>query len=426
MANDFDALIVGAGPAGSATAILLAQAGWRVVLVEQNCYPRRKVCGECIAPGGLALLDALGVGDAVSQVTGPALRQVAWVNGARTVRAELPACEEGRHRYGRALGRDRLDSLLLERARSLGVTVLQPVKVTRVHGAIGKLTCELQSRSRSGLETAQEDEQTFTVTTTILVDAHGSWERFGEASSIDVGQAAYTRRGKSKLLAFKANFNGTSLTRGLLPVLAFRGGYGGMVVADHHRTTLACCVRSDTLRIWRDAAADDRAGDVVERNLRRMCRFVDEALEGASREGEWLAVGPIRPGIRVLGRHSAFPVGNAAGESHPLIGEGIGMALQSAVILTDMLKQHSSDASDGPPGPEVQRKYAAAWRSAFASRVRLAGLYARFAMHPALSSVSTALMNYYPRLLTDAARLAGKASRGICPFPFTEETHEHS
>jgi len=40
-----DALVIGAGPAGSTAARLLAQAGWSVALVEKSVFPRRKVCG---------------------------------------------------------------------------------------------------------------------------------------------------------------------------------------------------------------------------------------------------------------------------------------------------------------------------------------------------------------------------------------------
>ena len=60
--NRFDAVIVGAGPAGSTAAILLARAGWSVALVEKQRFPRRKVCGECLAASNLPLLDALGIG----------------------------------------------------------------------------------------------------------------------------------------------------------------------------------------------------------------------------------------------------------------------------------------------------------------------------------------------------------------------------
>src|SRR6185369_12016136 len=64
MRTAFDAVIVGAGPAGSSAAILLARAGWSVALIEKQAFPRRKVCGECIAASNLPLLDALGVGGA--------------------------------------------------------------------------------------------------------------------------------------------------------------------------------------------------------------------------------------------------------------------------------------------------------------------------------------------------------------------------
>jgi len=67
----FDVAIVGAGPAGAAAAILLARAGWSVALVERQAFPRRKVCGECVAASNLALLDALGIGAEVEAAPAP-------------------------------------------------------------------------------------------------------------------------------------------------------------------------------------------------------------------------------------------------------------------------------------------------------------------------------------------------------------------
>jgi hypothetical protein len=64
MRSTRDARSSGAGPAGSTAAIILARAGWSVALVEKESFPRRKVCGECLAAGNLPLLDALGVGEA--------------------------------------------------------------------------------------------------------------------------------------------------------------------------------------------------------------------------------------------------------------------------------------------------------------------------------------------------------------------------
>ena len=71
MKTRFDAIIIGAGPAGSTAAVLLARAGWSVALVEKQRFPRRKVCGECLAASNLPLLDALGIGAEFNASAGP-------------------------------------------------------------------------------------------------------------------------------------------------------------------------------------------------------------------------------------------------------------------------------------------------------------------------------------------------------------------
>ena len=86
----FDVLIVGAGLAGSAAAIQLARAGWSVALVERQRFPRRKVCGECLAASNLPLLEALGVADAFHALAGPALRRVSLCHGGQAASADLP------------------------------------------------------------------------------------------------------------------------------------------------------------------------------------------------------------------------------------------------------------------------------------------------------------------------------------------------
>ena len=126
MQSRFDAVIVGAGPAGSTAAILLARAGWSVALVERQSFPRRKVCGECIAASNLPLLHALGLGPAFEAAAGPELRHLVFMHGSRAVRAELPSDAGSRQPWGRALGRETLDTLLIEQARLAGATVLQP------------------------------------------------------------------------------------------------------------------------------------------------------------------------------------------------------------------------------------------------------------------------------------------------------------
>ena len=144
MRTAFDAVIVGAGPAGSSAAILLARAGWSVALVEKQAFPRRKVCGECIAASNLPLLDALGVGGAFAARAGPPLRQVALMRGERSIVAALPAADDARHPWGCALGRETLDPLLVGAARRAGAHVFQPWSAQAIEGGPGAWRCTVR------------------------------------------------------------------------------------------------------------------------------------------------------------------------------------------------------------------------------------------------------------------------------------------
>lgn len=401
MSDRVDALVIGAGPAGSATAILLARAGWEVILVEQDAYPRRKVCGECLGVASLVLLDELDVGAGVRAHAGPELRNIGWMSNASTVIADFPACTQGSYPYGRALRREHLDGLLVDRAVELGVTVMQPARVRAVHGGPGAFRCDIDS--------VKPAAHCPTVHAAIVVDAHGSWQRGPAVPPDDQRRLSRRPHRRSDLFAFKAVFQHTSLRPGLLPVMALPGGYGGMVTADQELATLACCLRRDTLASCRADHPHLTVGEAVEAYLRRNCLGVREALEGAQRAGPWLTVGPLLPGTHRPAANALFRVGNAAGESHPLIGEGIGMALQSAVLLALELTRRSPTTIDARDALDVQRRYAVKWHQEFSRRLRVAALYAHVAMRPRLTDPVRALLGHWPTLLTQAARLAGKA-----------------
>jgi flavin-dependent dehydrogenase len=415
MPPDADALIIGAGPAGASTAIRLAKAGWRVVIVEQHAFPRQKVCGECIAPGNFSLLEELGVGSSFREIAGPELRQVGWMNSSTTITAELPECIDTRHPFGRALGRDQFDLLLLKRACALGAQILQPAKVRVIRGEPGRFACEIETRAEILWPCTPQPAAAarYHVTAPVIIDAHGSWEPAPKDETSGAPTPCRARRHASDLFAFKATFRDSTLARSLLPVLSFGGGYGGIVMADHGRATLACCIRRDVLYERRGLAPSEPAGAVVEAYLRRSCRGLAQVLDHAYRVGPWLSVGPIRPGIRVKSDSGAFRVGNAAGETHPLIGEGISMALQSSALLANLLTQQAASSIDAYRVGAIKQRYATSWRAAFGSRMRLASVYAHLAMHPTLATATRRLLRRWPSLLTHAARLVGKDRRAI-------------
>jgi menaquinone-9 beta-reductase len=401
METSHHAIVIGAGPAGSSAAILLARAGWSVALLEAKPFPRRKVCGECIAASNLPLLDALGLGGVLRQRAGPELRRVALWCGEESITAALPARANGNHPWGRAVGREHLDLLLLERARAAGATVLQPCRALGVHAHGHGAGYEVDA--------ADGDGTNLTLRAPVIVRAHGSWQPPPED-----GTPWDRERRPCDLLAFKASFRNTTLDEGLLPVLAFAGGYGGMVVASDGLATLACCIRRDRLAAYRreGGGAGARAGDRIEALLRRECRGVRQALTDACRVGPWLAAGPIRPGVRLGAHGGAFLIGNAAGEVHPIIGEGISMALQSAWLLCGELagspEAFRCDLRGEMCRRQIQQRYASRWRAHFSRRMRLAACFAHTAMRPGAAAPLLPLLRLAPALLGIAARVSGK------------------
>ena len=89
--NTYDAIVIGAGPAGSTTALLLAKAGWSVAIVEKAEFPRRKVCGEFISAPALTLLTRAGLAENILADAGPEVREVAVYAGERVITGRMPS-----------------------------------------------------------------------------------------------------------------------------------------------------------------------------------------------------------------------------------------------------------------------------------------------------------------------------------------------
>jgi 2-polyprenyl-6-methoxyphenol hydroxylase-like FAD-dependent oxidoreductase len=406
MAHDYDAVIVGAGPAGATAAILLAEAGWSVAVVEKTLFPRRKVCGECIAATNLPLLRSLGVADEFMALAGPELRRVGLFVGDTTLSADLPPLTGDNHAWGRALGREHLDTLLLGRAVTAGAEILQP-------SVVDELTTDGTAYRFRVVSTNTNKIKYLYSSTAIL--ANGSWEADPCAKN-----AAPRPMRPSDLFAFKANFRHCDLRPGLLPVLAFPGGYGGMVLEDGGRATLACCIRRDTLQACRRRWPNRRAAEAVLAYLQNENRGVRQALSGAQREGAWLSVGPLRTGMRPPWRGGGlFAVGNAAGEAHPIVGEGISMAIQGAWLLAGQLTarwpQGVSEDVSAHDLAVVGHRYATVWRRSFAARIRMAAMLAHLAMRPRVATALLPVLKRWPGIMSFGAHLSGKVKKVVVP-----------
>ena len=395
MRTDYDAIVVGGGPAGATAAILLAQAGQRVAVVEKATFPRRKVCGEFISATTWPLLHELGVAGSLRAHAGPVVCRVGVFAGTAQITTPMAAMRLGEVDGGSAVGREILDTVLLGRAAAAGADILQPWSLTGFTMDAAGCACHVEERGSGRGQTLHAP---------LLIAAHGSWE-----SGPLPTQAFRKPQRPSDLLAFKAHFGGGSLAPDLMPLLAFPGGYGGMVHTGAGLISLSCCIRRDQWEACRARWPQHRAGAAVLAHIVAHCAGAAAALAGATLDGTWLAAGPIRPGIHGFGTGRLFAVGNAAAEAHPVVAEGISMAIQSASLLCERLIELQALAPEPATLAIIRAHYAREWRRNFSPRLHAAALFAHLFMRPLPTRLAAGLMTRFPSVLGLGARWSGKA-----------------
>lgn len=390
-----DVLIIGGGPAGATTGLLLAKAGWSVGLVEKKSFPRRKVCGEFISATSLPLLHQLGLVECYLEHSGPEIKRVGLFSADTVLTAKMPKANCKEAKWGRTLGREHLDTALLNNAMRAGVKIWQPAEATKIERKDDLFFCTLKDK----LELK-------TVSSSMLILANGSWEKSIERAENKIHKP-------SDLLAFKAYFTNAHLPQDLMPLLAFPGGYGGMVNNAHH-TGLSCCVRRDVLQSLRQNYPGLQAGEAVIEYIKSSCRGVQETLENAQRQASWLGAGPIQPGIRQRFKDDIFYVGNIAGEAHPIIAEGISMAMQSGWLLAQVLNAQRKEILSTRRFDKAGQKYSKQWQKYFANRIRASALFSSIAMmNPWAVSLFTPLFKQFPAILTLGAKFSGKIQQVV-------------
>jgi len=129
-----DVIIVGAAPAGSLAALVLARAGHRVALLDRAAFPRAKVCGNCINPAAWEIWHKLGLTESYSalphqELAGFTIRSEGRLVFEQTFRPP--------HRGPRAIARDVLDDWLRREAQAAGAEFFPETTVTEINAPNG-------------------------------------------------------------------------------------------------------------------------------------------------------------------------------------------------------------------------------------------------------------------------------------------------
>lgn len=112
----YDAIVVGAGPSGCSTALFLAKAGRKVLLLDKASFPREKVCGDAFSGKSVAMMQKLGLLDEIGKRKHAIIRGVALIapNG-KQVDVPFPNAE-GMDLPGYTIARIDTDDILFNAA----------------------------------------------------------------------------------------------------------------------------------------------------------------------------------------------------------------------------------------------------------------------------------------------------------------------
>lgn len=375
LSKQFDVAIAGAGPAGSSAAIQLALKGVRVLLVEQKKFPRPKLCGEFISPECFYHFERLGVADRMLAAGGASISNtVFFARGGSNVHLPSEWFKPGVAALG--LSRSEMDHRLLERAKEVGVTVLENANAT---GLLYK------GNSVSGLNVKVQNKP-HSFQATITIDATGRTRALAK-------QPDRERRVKPKLVAFKVHLKNARLNEGDCEIYFYPRGYGGLSRVENDISNLCFIVSArDVRRLQSDPETVMR--EVLMQNQRAAF-----TLRGARKCSPWLSVS-----LTGFEEHSVTPqpglitVGDAAAFIDPFTGSGMLMALESGQLAANTIARHLPHVST------IGREYRAVYAKTFQSRMRVAGLLRRAAFLPGFAGAAIRMAGISSHVRRELAR----------------------
>lgn len=336
--------MVGAGPAGATTALLLARTGASVLLIDRARFPRDKPCSEYLSPATTSILERLGGGilQTVESVTHAKLygMKVVAPSGA----AVCGRFRGGPRPYSFALPRTSFDTILVAAAARAGVQVREGVMVDDL---------VWEGRAVAGVVARSNDGTRERCLARVTVGADG-------LRSVVARRLGLIRRSPPQRVAFTAHVAGVAGVDDLGELHVSERGYVGLGPVGEGITTVAL-----VLPVWamRESGRDYRTDFFAE--LERFPglagRFDPRRLvRGVLATGpfaQW-SRSPAAPG------GGALLVGDAADFFDPFTGQGIHTALRGAELAAETLIPALAGA-DAQVGRPALQAYARARRRAF-------------------------------------------------------------
>jgi menaquinone-9 beta-reductase len=322
-----DVLVVGAGPAGSACAQMLARSGAQVVLADQHEFPRDKVCGDGLIPDAHAALRKLGVVDEVMALAQPATH-VGCI-GPRGGRVDVPGSLA-------VLPRKQLDDILMRAAVRAGARFHAPLRFEAPLLDGGGTV--VGARLKSGSRTHEIRARWVVLATGAVPQAMISSELCQRRTPTGIALRGYVRNDSmvGRVRALEIVWH-KRLKQGYGWIFPCRDGVFniGVGLSD-------CFGLAGTGRL--------RMQDVNLRDVfRAFCEIyapARELMSGGTPQGE-LKGAPLRCSLdgALYTRAGLLATGEAIGSTYDFSGEGIGKAMETGMLAARAILGAPDDAA---------------------------------------------------------------------------------
>ncbi|HEY7494026.1 MAG TPA: NAD(P)/FAD-dependent oxidoreductase [Candidatus Tectomicrobia bacterium] len=343
-----DVVVIGAGPAGAAVSIILAQQGYRVLLLDRATFPRDKPCAEYLSPACSPLLERLGVLQAVLAAVPQQLQ------GMRITDYRGQSCvghfvENGQYLRGLALPRRVLDHLLVQRACSVGVELRTGFWV-RQPLLVGKRVCGV-SGSQNG--------KPMTVQAKLVIAADGLHSTLGRRLGV-VQPVRWLQH--IALVTHYAQVEARQ-PRGEMFLIPF--GYIGLAPVTADLVNVSLVIRAQRL-----SQAQIKPEMFLEQTIHAHPEL-RQRFAHAVRMQRLLTTGPMAQSTTCPRHDGILFVGDAAGFFDPFTGQGIYLALHGAALAAAATHQA---LCTGDTSAQNLRHYFLTHRQVFRDKYRVSKL----------------------------------------------------
>jgi flavin-dependent dehydrogenase len=302
-----DVAVIGAGIAGSSLAKSLADRGWETVLIDHKKFPRHKVCGEFLSPESQSMLNTLGLRGLVESLQPSLISRTRLIYSyGDALEIPLPGIALGVSRYS-------LDSTLHSAALSSGVHVETATTVTSVY-----------PNDRGYLIETKQGEERKTYQVRAVIAAWGANCRSGLPGHRPNGTA------KNMYIGVKSHFRGIELEP-VVELYFFDGGYLGISPIEGGLVNVAALLKRKAFR-----NTEKTILGLIDAACRRNPKLYQKLVNAVPVPGTQAAVAPVDLNRKPLAWDLIPHVGDATLMIPPFCGDGMSMALRSALLCSPL------------------------------------------------------------------------------------------